>query len=307
MRRIVLTIMLSALSALAGEGWISVRTPHFEIWTTASQESALEALDRLEFMRAYFAQASTGLTPSDKPVRVVAFSNSGEFNAYRPNSHSPAYFVGGPERDVLVLGRLTREDLRHLSHEYVHALVRQSRLKLPVWLEEGLAEFYSTVEPAADGAVVGKFPEWKRRKSVAGQRAGLAQLVSVGQKSAEYRESALASRFYTESWVLVHMLYTSPAYRTNAAEFLRLSSEESVETAVQGALKTGAEEIEREFQSYSWNEAIRVELPALDKREPWVGSDADSEEVSLQLAELQSRIARMNLGQVSRSAATAHR
>jgi hypothetical protein len=307
MRRIVLTILLSALTALAGEGWKSVRTAHFEVWTTGSPESALEALERLEFLRTYFAQAGTGLTPSDKPVRVVAFSNSGEFEPYRPNSHSPAYFVGGPERDVLVLGRLTREDLRHLSHEYVHAVVRQSGLHLPVWLEEGLAEFHSTVEPANGGVLVGRFPDWKRKKSRAGQRAELAQLMSVGQRSAEYRESSLASRFYTESWVLVHMLQTSPRYRTNAAVFLRLSSEEGVGAAVQGAFNVSAEQVERDYQSYEWNEAVHVALREKLESEPWVVSEANDEDVSLQLVELQSRIARMNGASASRSAAIARR
>ena len=44
-------------------------------------------------------------------------------------------------------------------HEYTHLLIRHMELKLPVWLNEGIAEVYSTLRPLAGKVAVGNVPE----------------------------------------------------------------------------------------------------------------------------------------------------
>src|SRR5271165_832280 len=44
-------------------------------------------------------------------------------------------------------------------HEYVHLLIRHKELEFPVWLNEGLADLYSTLKPQGDKILVGTPPE----------------------------------------------------------------------------------------------------------------------------------------------------
>jgi len=41
----------------------------------------------------------------------------------------------------------------------MHLLIRHMELKLPVWLNEGIAEVYSTLRPLAGKVAIGNVPE----------------------------------------------------------------------------------------------------------------------------------------------------
>ncbi len=114
------------------------------------------------------------------------------------NSHSPAYFAGGPEQATIVLGRLAEDQRTALRHEYVHYLMRAGGRKWPVWLDEGMAEYFGGVTESRAKA---------RMRRLRGRGwMELEELMSVGRQAALSMGTEEAERFYGESWALVGLL-----------------------------------------------------------------------------------------------------
>src|ERR1041385_6799835 len=63
----------------AAEQWTKVTTPHFELYTTAGEKKAREAILYFEQVRSFFLQASPSKHVSQFPVRIVAFKSEKEF------------------------------------------------------------------------------------------------------------------------------------------------------------------------------------------------------------------------------------
>jgi tetratricopeptide (TPR) repeat protein len=70
-------------------------------------------------------------------------------------------FQGGPlgfEPILLMPGDENERDRQIFTHELSHRFIRQRYPQVPVWLNEGLAEYYSTLRVEPGGAVVGGRP-----------------------------------------------------------------------------------------------------------------------------------------------------
>ncbi len=91
-----------------------------------------------------------------------------------------------------------------MCHEYTHLMVRQAGLKVPVWLNEGLAEIYSTFKPVGAKVQVGDLIPGHFYAVQTGW-IPVERLVEVKQDSPEYNGKGTA-QFYAEAWGLTHML-----------------------------------------------------------------------------------------------------
>src|SRR4029077_1425333 len=91
-------------------------------------------------------------------------------------------------------------------HEYYHAITLPDFPDLPVWLSEGLADFYGRTDIGDDFVGTGR-PD---RDSLAFLRETplipLDVLFKVDHASPYYNEARKASAFYAESWLLTHYL-----------------------------------------------------------------------------------------------------
>src|SRR5689334_23926239 len=156
-RSLVLSLAaVSLLHAAAGESWITLRTPHFELITDAGDRYSPGLLLHLEQLHSLFlAQAASPDMPGHPPVRVVAFRSAAEYVQYRKDDTADAYYFGAPGRDYIVMTLARTEDYRTAAHEYAHAAIHGAGLKLPLWLSEGIAEVFSTVVFQSGHATVG--------------------------------------------------------------------------------------------------------------------------------------------------------
>jgi hypothetical protein len=163
----------------------------------------------LEDLRAQRTYLSTklGLPVSDEPIHVYLFPTAEKLEAYMR-----AHFPGQPQRRAFFVESDTRlsiyafwgdrvaEDLRHeVAHGYLHALVPN----LPLWLDEGLAEYFEVprglnglnrphVDELASELTKGWHPDLERLEHL---RA----------------TSELTQAEYAESWAWAHfLLETSP-------------------------------------------------------------------------------------------------
>jgi tetratricopeptide (TPR) repeat protein len=216
-------LFVPVLSFAADEPlWTKITTKNFELYTTAGEKNGRETIQRFEQVRGFFAQSMNRDRPTDKPVRIIAFRSKKEYEPYRPREGTTAYYLPGQDRDLIVIGDAKDEQAYPVVvHEYVHLLVRHSGLEPPVWLNEGIAEVYSTLQPYAGQVAVGAVPAGRYHVLRNSKWLDLGTLLSVTHDSPHYNEKDRAGVFYSQSWALYHMLYFSEEYRPKFLDFLK--------------------------------------------------------------------------------------
>jgi len=202
-------VLLFALAATApAEQWLRMSSPNFELFTDTRDRDGRTALENLEQVRHVFHLTSGIVSPL--PVRVYLFRSEAGYRPFRPSDNTSGFYQGGPQRNYIVLQSVGAGTRRVLFHEYAHLALNHASAPLPRWLEEGTAEFYSTLEADAESLRMG-LPVPSHLATLARHRwLDAATLLSVRKDSAHYNDRAQAIVFYAQSWALVHMLRLRP-------------------------------------------------------------------------------------------------
>jgi hypothetical protein len=231
---VLLACLLWPRATRAAETWTYAASDHFEVYTTSGGKQAREALAYFERVHAFFADF-LHLTPQQsRPTRVIVFSGDREFKPYRLNEAAIAYYRAGPDRDYIVMQSFDPEAYPIVVHEYAHLIVRHSGRSYPTWLNEGLAEFFSTLSPLGGKMTIGRVPLGRLRELSVSGLLPLGRLIGVTSESPEYNTANRAGVFYAESWALAHMLWMQDGYRGKTQAFLdAVAHGSSVENAFQ--------------------------------------------------------------------------
>ena len=187
--------------------WLMLASPHFELVTDASAKLGRSVLHDLERIR----EALAGPTGTPLPVRCFLFRNPNDFAQYRPTPITRAFFQSGPDRDYIAatLDTDVQELRRNLFHEYTHLFLNH-KAALPKWADEGLAEYYSTMEFLSGKARVGA-PIARHQATLAKPaRLSADEMLAVASDSPEYTDEARAREFYAQAWAAAHV-YASGA------------------------------------------------------------------------------------------------
>lgn len=103
------------------------------------------------------------------------------------------------------LDREAYEPFEPVYHEYVHHLTRHLIAQLPLWMVEGLAEFYGNVRIGSKDAYLGT-PSTSNLATLHQQQAlAVSALFKIDMSSPYYHEQDKTSIFYAESWALTHL------------------------------------------------------------------------------------------------------
>jgi tetratricopeptide (TPR) repeat protein len=136
------------------------------------------------------------------------------------------YFVGGEDANVIAVSLESSNSARRtVFHEYTHALVDAGVRGAPTWVNEGLAEVYSTFEVQSRGrtAVFGLPHDQNLARVREGPLLPLADVVAAGEDSPLHRQGDRRAMFYAQSWALVHyLLFGAPAREGQLARYLTL-------------------------------------------------------------------------------------
>ncbi|RLS34548.1 MAG: hypothetical protein DWH79_04015 [Planctomycetota bacterium] len=171
----------------------------------------------LETLRTDVSQ-DLGLPISDEPVHLYLFGATERYDAFAarqfPNFPVRRAFFVETDTTLAVFApwqdRIA-EDLRHeTTHGYVHAIVPT----VPLWLDEGIAEYFE-LPRGVQGLhrqhidyLTGRFLEGTWRLDL----ARLEGLASAGEMSQDH---------YAESWAWVHwLLHTTPVRRRILQDYL---------------------------------------------------------------------------------------
>lgn len=242
------------------ESWRVSTAGPFRMLTNADADRATELLVDLERFRRAFGDLAPGLDASfPVPTTIVAFRDADAYASFktvpdREGSRIVGQFLSHRDGNFITLNadsRLTG-GLGVVLHEYVHYLLNQNLPRIPRWLNEGLAEYYSTFSVEGDYAVVGRpVPRhlrwWRHHESV-----DVANILSAGSESDHFAEQA--GEFYAVSWGLTHYLLSSPNGASVLASY--------VEGVASGADPVAAFQEASEWSMRELEEALRRHLVA---------------------------------------------
>ena len=261
---LALLLLLSASSASAKENWLKLKSKNFVVVSNAGESDTRKLAVKLEGFRHALSllfpnsQIETPLTTT-----VLLFKSQSSFKPFKPQYKGKrqdtvaGYFLPGADGNYIVLtselGGVDPDDV--IFHEYEHFITRNNLPNAPPWLDEGLAEFFSTFKISDDEmkATLGG-PIYRHVFTLReGKLLPLDTLLKVNRRSPHYNESGKAGTFYAESWALVHylMLENNGKRHDQLTKFIRalgqgLPLEENFRQSFQTDYKT----IENELRSY---------------------------------------------------------
>lgn len=277
---IVFLLALAGGSLAAAEKWLHARTPHFEMLSSAPEAESRRILAALEQFRASFLATFPFPGANEPRTTIVVFGSERQFRPYRPLYEGKPKEVAGyflPGRDEVMIAMTTdvggedADPTEVIYHEYVHLLIHARELRLPVWLNEGLAELYSTF--LVNGRNV-EFGAAKDRHVATLSRSPLlplGRLFAVSHQSPDYNESQRAGIFYAQSWALTHFLVCG-VDRSYAPKFNRylelLSRTEMSEQSFRDAFGADYRALELELRAYLdggryYKRTVPAQLPDL--------------------------------------------
>jgi hypothetical protein len=200
----------------AADSWLRARSENFELFSSASERRSRELLGELEQFRACIL-SHLGLRVAREPrTTVVLFGSDAQFEPYRPLYQGKPKRVGGvfvPSADEAVMALTSDLDpagptdpTELVFHEYIYLMFHTRRLHLPTWLNEGLAEVFSTFRIESGHAVFGQpKPHFVRLLNTT-PLLPIERLIAVHEKSPEYNDERQRGLFYAQSWALAHLL-----------------------------------------------------------------------------------------------------
>jgi tetratricopeptide (TPR) repeat protein len=202
------------------EEWVEVRTANFTIFSNAPEKMTRKAGANLEQLRSVLRTLFGGMNfLSPVPTYIFVFDDPKSFAPYtlyyqgRAKEQLGGYFGSGrfANHVAIVAHQYSKDVSSTVYHEYLHYILNTNRPGLPLWLNEGLAEFYSTffIEDgvAKIGYPVGNHLAWLLEHPL----IPIAELIAIDKDSPDYNEGVRRGAFYAQSWALTHMLILGEA------------------------------------------------------------------------------------------------
>jgi tetratricopeptide (TPR) repeat protein len=209
--------------SIEGVSWTEVRTPHFVVTSNAGEPAARSVASDFEQIRALFHATFPELrVDPPQPIQIIVARDEATMRMITPDEfggpehvHPSGVFHSDGEKDYIIL-RLDAEGTTafHTSyHEYTHSLMHLNFSRLPLWVREGVAEFFGNSSLSETKATTGTVD--RGHLFVLSKNAWLPMetLFEVSETSPFYNEKNPASVFYAESWATVHYLLQDPEAR----------------------------------------------------------------------------------------------
>jgi tetratricopeptide (TPR) repeat protein len=286
-------IVLACAIATAEPRWVRVVSPNFEVYSSAGAGSAREALKQFEQVRSFFFQVAGHAPAKAVPVRVVVFGSAKEYDTVRFNEFADAFYQPTADRDFIVMSPRTAGTYAAAIHEYVHLVVRHSNLQFPPWLNEGIAELYSTIQEMSGKVLVGSMIPGRQQALLMDKWIPLATIVAADQNSPFYNEKNKAGSLYNEGWALTHMLALRDGYRPKFGQLMAaLTTGADTAEAFRTVYGKTVAEIEHDLQAYLRGDRFQgVIVPVkIEKSSEKVEAEPVAPfDVELALAEIQNR------------------
>ena len=293
--------------SLVHRPWFSARTAHFEVYSCATTQQVSRVLEKLEQFRSAYLLLAGAQAVASPPIVVVAFPEHKDLKSFLPlydgkPANMSAFFTRGSDENLIVLSLADSEGMNVIFHEYAHLLFRRNDQIWPLWLKEGMAEIYSTMEVAGPqvvrlGAPIEHHLRLLGRKSL----MPLKELFAISRESSDYNEGERQGIFYSESWLLCHylMIGDNGARKTRFGQLTTLLRQgQAPEQAFTNAMKMSLAATEADLKKYLERgkfESLTIPVRAeLTTRPPMAIRPVAPAEVCFRLGDLLLRLHRLD-------------
>lgn len=261
---------MAVMAALALPGQIAftrMESPHFELYTDGSKGRAADILEHFERVRSFFLQTINPRETAGKP-RVVVLNSAKTFTTFVDRKSTVAYYLGLPHRDLIVIGPAGKgADNQTITHEYLHLLVSQAGMRIPLWMNEGIAAVYSTLQPVGQKMRVGT-PIQGHMMRLRYDWLDIRQVL----KAESYGSEEHVGPFYSMSWAIAHMLLLEDDLRPKWTRFTAAMERGiPIEQALRQAYGLTPQQLEQHVQGYIRGKTVNV-VEFNFKWEEWKGA-----------------------------------
>jgi tetratricopeptide (TPR) repeat protein len=257
--------------------WIRVSSDHFTVLTDAPLKKGQEVAARFEQMRAVFGELlGRRKLRSSEPIDIIALASDKEYAKLAPleggQATSAAGFVlAGDDRLYFVLNLFYPDSWRAAEHQLGHYYLKYNYPPTQPWFDEGLAEYFASLNFTAKQAELGGDPELHpvSQSDLFGhqsQGTGMKSLTEIldapvwltlpdlfGMKNrvVNGQEGTHSTLFYAQSWMTVHYLVNKDKL-AETGKYLQLVMSEKVpvEQAVQQAYGMSVAQLEQAIKDY---------------------------------------------------------
>jgi tetratricopeptide (TPR) repeat protein len=212
-----LLVVLSGIRAFAEKPWTEVRSPHFRVLTNGSAADGRHVAHEFEQMRYVFVtQFPSFRVDSGAPLIIFAARDEATAKILEPGiwkkkgAKPGGVFHHGWEKQTVMVRLDVQGDYKKnlIYHEYTHSILHMNSRWLPIWLDEGMAEFYG-------------YTRFEQHKIYIGAPTALAPLLqrtpipietllTMPEPLFHGADEDSVDRFYAEAWALVHFMIFDP-------------------------------------------------------------------------------------------------
>jgi tetratricopeptide (TPR) repeat protein len=267
------------------DGWIEARTRNFNLFSNASPGKTRKIAVRLERFRQALGRITRGFELDSRvPTTIIVFRNDADFTPYKLDASGKpqnlaGYFLPGRFRNYVALDASAgSRPMRVVYHEYFHAVMNATLGRIPPWLNEGLADYYSTFRIREDSTTV-EVGHPIEEHVLFLDRYGLIgwdEVFRTTRSSETYNEGLRQGAFYAQSWLLVHYLSSTDERAKGLGRYLSMlrdgaDPDDALPVAVGTDRETLAAEVDRYMKTGSnyvwWNLADQDSRVDVEVRE----------------------------------------
>ncbi len=279
--------------------WRKAETAHFTAYSQLSEYKTRRSLAEFEQFRDFLDRAFPAQRREDlRKTFVIAFTSE---SAYRPYAKRNiqgvpqdvgGFFISTPAGNFITIEAGPRSAFRPLVyHEYMHHFLTPRYGALPLWCEEGLAEYFGFIYFSGGNGVAGSEIEHHVKTLRETGLLPLTRLFGISAYSGEYDEIGRAGPLYGTSWLLVHYLLSDGGGKPLGVEPLLAMAAQpgSLQDAILGHLGMDVDTLQARLQAYLERRVFKTATYAAGKALPLESIEvkpASRVEVATRLAEV---------------------
>ena len=243
--------------------WIQVRSKNFVLIGNASEKEIRRVGTRLEQFRETFRNLfKTANLTGSIPTNVIVFKSASSYKPFKPlrgdgkaDTGIAGYFQPGEDVNYITLSTEgTDEDtFGTIFHEYVHFILDTNfgKSDVPLWFNEGLAEYYQTFEIEEDITVKLGLPQSGHLNLLQQSKLmPLDMLFNATHQQVHGTGGHSRSIFYAQSWALMHYLIQNGKSETLDKFLSQMRSGTAAQPAFEQVFQSTYKQMESDLKKY---------------------------------------------------------
>ena len=197
-------------------GVMRIESPFFEVIAPCKRDDCIQMVRFLEWVRLVFEKNFQLEVPARRTV-VYFWPSEKSWQKISPISHANGFFIDLPSRGHIVI-RSSKDWQMTALHEFAHLWMRQKMKRHVAWLDEGIACYFEGFR-SEKGKVETGLPVYGRVHTLKAGSWLSEEKLFTANHSTEIKGDSERAMFYSQSWLLVHMLRLSPEFSAGFPEF----------------------------------------------------------------------------------------